>query len=409
MSFIEVLIPVYCRRHLQISSPYIDFWIFIAVWLSMGLVGLSNIHKHFYHGRFWANYVASTFMTRYRFEAILGVMKGLVGQLNNILQHNLRKIYSPSIKGSIDETILDYTGKLPLKIYMKAKPHPNGVKLYTYVDENGVLLSFFVHKKGESQTIYQIFKRLLFHFKDRQLKIYADRWFGSKNAMEYCLKHRIKFVLAMQSGRGKKLWNNMLPHAMRDGYAIRWYDKGKNVRAISVKVINRNKIIVCNFIANHLDYTSISTFDGLESITEPDLKQQCESVVSDYNNNMNKVDQFNQTFYKHLPKIRQTNVDMGMRRSFLRFAVVNVYHLYKLYHKSKIRQDEFLEQLMYELLGFSESGWKDFAYHRLLPSKNPQQKCTVCTPREKASSCNYWCAGCGKHMCRHCYNIKHIK
>ena len=229
VSFIEVLIPVYCRRHLQISSSYIDFWIFIAVWLSMGLVGLSNIHKHFYHGRFWANYVASTFMARYRFKAILGAMKGSVGQLSNILQHNLRKIYSPSIKGSIDETILAYTGKSPLEIYMKAKPHPNGVKLYTYVDENGVLLSFFVHKKGESQTIYQIFKRILFHFKDRQLKIYADRWFGSKNAMEYCLKHRIKFVLAMQSGRGKKLWNNMLPHMMRDGYAIWLYDKGKNV------------------------------------------------------------------------------------------------------------------------------------------------------------------------------------
>ena len=133
---------------------------------------------------------------------------------------NVHNIYSPANKVSIDETILAFTGKSTLKVYMKTKPHPNGVKLYMLVDQHGILLSFIIYKK-EKLSIYDIFKQLLDRYKNRSLKIYADRWFGSQNAIKYCCDNGFKFLIAMQKNRGKELWEEMKKEALINGYSVR--------------------------------------------------------------------------------------------------------------------------------------------------------------------------------------------
>ena len=174
---------------------------------------------------------------------------------------------------------------------------------------------------------------------------------------------------------------------------------------VSVKVGD----IICNFVVNHIDCIKNITSDieSINTLLQP--KQLYNSLVSDYNQNMKKVDQFNQAYYQHLPSIRQSNILVGIRRALLRFAVINAYHMYELYHQTKIRQDTFLEMLMYELLGFSSQGWKDFTGHLFLPQQPAHQKCELCINRMNASTCNHWCVRCKKSMYGKCFLKFHIK
>ena len=403
-SFIEVLFGLTFAKQLTISKPFDLFWTFVAVWISMGLVRLPNVRKHFEKTAFWTNKVAITFISRNKFDHVLQSMKGDVDDLCRIFIHNVDVMYKPNVKGSIDETILAFTGKSSIKVYLPAKPHPNGIKLFTYVDEHGILCSLIVYKK-RTIPVDIIFKRLLKKYKNREIKIYADRWFGSKKAMEYLNKNKQKFVLAMPKNRGKKMWEEMRQIADSKGYVERKWDENPSVRAVTVKV----RGIICNFLINHHDFLSSNDLDEKTSSTTTQQQQYYNSLVDDYNYNMKRVDQFNQAFYLHLPVIRQSNVPIGMRRAILRFAVINAYHMYELYHGKKLRQDEFLEKLMYELLGFSADGWQSFKSGHQFLSTNKIIKCAVCTKGKKPSSCSHWCPQCRRPMCKNCFLKQHIK
>ena len=63
--------------------------------------------------------------------------------------------------------------------------------------------------------------------------------------------------------------------------------------------------------------------------------------MTDYNQHMGFVDQFNQAFYLHFPMIRQNNVEAGLRRYLLRIGIVNAYRMYELFHNKKITQQIF--------------------------------------------------------------------
>ena len=179
-----------------------------------------------------------------------------------------------------------------------------------------------------------------------------------------------------------------------------WLIKNKRVRVVTVKVGH----LFLNFLTNHIDSTD-------ELNNNSNHNQQYEfyrSLVDDYNDNMKKVDQFNQTYYYHLPIIRQHNALTGIRRALLRFAVVNAYRMYELFHQKQLRQDDFLEMLMYELIGFTQKGWIDFKGHLFLHTPK-EKRCELCVNRKNASRCNHWCVKCLKSMCKKCYLKFHIK
>ena len=402
-SFVQLLFSKNFLAQLSISTSLDQFWTFMAVWISMGLIRLSNIKKHFERNKYWMNIVAMTFMSRNSFMKVLRSMNGDYKELMKLLQLNIHTVYKPAVKGSIDETILAFTGKSSIKVYLPAKPHPNGIKLFTYVDKHGILYSLIMYEK-KSIPVSDIFSRLLGDYKNRVIKIYADRWFGSRKATEFCSKHGLKFVIAMPKNRGKKLWQELRLEAESIGYAERKWKKDESVRAVAVKVGH----IVCNFMINHRDFTTPTEPEPIGSKTISSIQKYYTSLVDDYNENMKKVDQFNQAYYLHLPVIRQNNVPCSIRRALLRIAVVNAYHMYELYHGIKIRQDKFLEMLMFQLLGFTEEGWIEFMNGHLFLSTKTTQTCGLCPNRHNPSSCTHRCAKCNKSMCLSCFLMEHM-
>ena len=90
VDLIKILIPVNLLKLPSPSNNYDFFWKFIAVWISMGLMHLSNIRcSHFHQNSWMRNRVAKLFMTRNLFEKILYSLKeSTMTDLSNTFQSN---------------------------------------------------------------------------------------------------------------------------------------------------------------------------------------------------------------------------------------------------------------------------------------------------------------------------------
>ena len=363
---------------------------------------------HFERNPLFLNRIIQPFVTGNQFMKVLKSMKGSYQRLAKILQKNIRDIYTPTTIVTVDETILAFTGKSSLKVYIMAKPHPNGIKLYTLVDKDGVLCAFIIYEKTKI-SIYEIFSQLLGKFVDKDHKVYADRWFGSSDAVLYCKENGLKFLFNMSMARGKKMWTSMKSTTDKVNYTVKWHNEYNDVQAIQVKINDT----FMNFITNHIDLSVVRMNDAKGSKINWN-KQVSLAIVKDYNKNMGLVDCFNRDYYAYLPTIRQQSHVDGIRRALLRFAVVNSFHMYQLYHKlwdssfNALSQLEFLDQLSGELLGFSMEGWREYRLHFFTPMKgNP--KCKGCTPKNKASRCGYQCSYFAMPLCRKCFKRFHMK
>ena len=194
------MFPENVFQFLSSDQSYNFFWKFMAAYISMGIIRLPSVRNHFEKNHYYVNKVTQHFISRNLFENVLQKMTDNLKSLCNTFQKNVQMIYSPTVKCSIDETILSSSGKSEWKVYIVGKPHPNGMKLFTLVDKFGILCSFIIYKK-QKINIYTIFNGLLSPFKNQEIKIYADRWFGSQSAMDYCLENNIKFLLTIPKNR----------------------------------------------------------------------------------------------------------------------------------------------------------------------------------------------------------------
>ena len=338
------------------------------------------------------------FISLNKLEKILHSLNGEIVDLSEIFQRHLLSFYKPSMSSTIDETMIAFSGKSSIKVFIQGKPHPNGFKFYSFVDASGILCRFFLHTKTKL-TLLQIFERLLDTFPNHSLKIYADQYFGSYDTAQYLQSRGFKFLMAMSSIRPKKFWKAMTEIALKNGLAEKSFLDLKGIRAISIKHGSK----VFHYLLNHVDLNTDSF------INQYNFHQQySQFIIKDYNENMGRVDHFNQAYDQHLPNIRQKNKDVGLRRTLLRFAVVNAYHLYELYHNKKITQQSFLEELIYQLLGFSKQGWKQYQKHLFISSKKVK-RCTECMKKRKYSNCTHYCSYCERYLCKKCYLKIHIK
>ena len=176
--FLKILFSSNFLKQMSPSPTFDFFWPFLACWISMGILHLASVRDHFRRDSFYRNRIANLFISLNQFEKILHSLSGDVVDLSEIFQQNLLSFYKPSMSSTIDETMIAFSGKSSIKVFIQGKPHPNGFKFYSFVDASGVLCRFFLHTKTKL-TLLQIFERLLDKFPNHSLKIYSDKYFGS--------------------------------------------------------------------------------------------------------------------------------------------------------------------------------------------------------------------------------------
>lgn len=150
--------------------------------LYMGLVHLLSISDYWCRDIFYNNVVASSTMSRNRFEILLKMVH--FGNSGTISDNKLWKIQlsidnikescktyrTPGKTLAIDESIVPFQGRLNLKQYLLAKRHRYGVKLFKACDEKKYTYNFKVYqgkevnKKEKSQLSFKVVEELTLNY-----------------------------------------------------------------------------------------------------------------------------------------------------------------------------------------------------------------------------------------------------
>ncbi|KAH9361162.1 hypothetical protein HPB48_003024 [Haemaphysalis longicornis] len=209
-------------------------------------------------------------MPRNRFEKIMGILQ-LTDNSNasdevkldkvwkicpwlNLLQENFLTV-QPEELNSVDEIIVSFTGRCPIKQYLPAKPNPWGTKLWARTGSSGFLYQFDVYQ-GQAKQHYKfglggdvtlkMCQALPLH---KGNKVASDNYFTSLDLAAELSKRGLGFKRNAQEHRLKKCGIRSDSELKKDGrgafdYAV---DTVRNIAVVRWHD-NRAVTIVSNYV-----------------------------------------------------------------------------------------------------------------------------------------------------------------
>ncbi|KAL1447475.1 hypothetical protein MTO96_044279 [Rhipicephalus appendiculatus] len=171
------------------------------------------------------------------------------------LQRNFLTV-EPEQLNSVDEIMISFTGRCPIKQYMLPKPHPWGIKLWARAGSSGFLYQFDVYQ-GQAKKTYQYglggdvtLKMCQALPENRGYKVAADNYFSSLDLAAELLKRGVGFVGMLRSNRLKDCRLKSESDLKKEGrgavdYAV---DSSRNISVVRWHD-NRAVTIVSNYVS----------------------------------------------------------------------------------------------------------------------------------------------------------------
>ncbi|KAL1482965.1 hypothetical protein MTO96_033454 [Rhipicephalus appendiculatus] len=194
-------------KSLNVTESELDQ--FVGLYLLMGLVQMPSVRSYWEHGTRFPP--IADIMPRNRFEKIMRLLHITDDYKTNDetkqdkvwkirpwldqLQRNFLTV-GPEQLNSVDEVMISFTGRSPIKQYMPAKPHPWGIKLWAQAASSGFLYQFGVYQ-GQAKKTYQYglgggvtLKMCQALPENRGYKVAADNYFSSLDLAAELSKRR---------------------------------------------------------------------------------------------------------------------------------------------------------------------------------------------------------------------------
>ncbi|KAL1414058.1 hypothetical protein MTO96_012176 [Rhipicephalus appendiculatus] len=194
-------------KSLNVTESELDQ--FVGLYLLMGLVQMPSVRSYWEHGTRFPP--IADIIPRNRFEKIMRLLHFTDNDKTNDetkqdkvwkirpwldqLQRNFLTV-EPEQLNSVDEVMISFTGRCPIKQYMPAKPHPWGIKLWARAGSSGFLYQFDVYQ-GQAEKTYQYglggdvtLKICQALPENRGYKVAADNYFSSLDLAAELLERR---------------------------------------------------------------------------------------------------------------------------------------------------------------------------------------------------------------------------
>jgi Transposase IS4 len=172
-----------------------ELYAFLGVHIYMGICFLPQWHMYWSH-EYQQPFVASVF-PRWRFEQLLRYFHiapppaaahardslSRIRPLMQSLQHSFPRMYAPSRCLALDEAMVAYKGRSPIKQYIPSKPHKWGYKIYCLASDD-YLLHFEVYEGKEEHpsplgATADTALRMTTQYQHQQHVLFTDSWFTS--------------------------------------------------------------------------------------------------------------------------------------------------------------------------------------------------------------------------------------
>jgi Transposase IS4/DDE_Tnp_1-like zinc-ribbon len=397
-----------------------ELYAFLGVHIFMGIDRLSTIDM--YWSAEYRHSTITSIFSRDRFKQLLRYFRVVpapvdaaprnpiphVRALAEKLNHSFAAHFTPTQHLSLDEAMVAYKGRSPIKQYIPSKPHKWGYKIYCLASED-YLLHFEVYEgkeddPSESGATYDTVIRMTQQYHNQQLILFTDNWFTSPTLMNALKQRGILMCGSVRSNR------KGMPKIAK-----------KHVKSLSKgECIQRQKGDMClavwkdqkavHVLFNHVSPRACTT---LERWTDADerISIGCPQAIHDYFYHARSVDVVNQLHYSYLPGRKARRCWPRLAWWLLDMCIINAFKLWSIgqQHPNQLR---FREELMHELLEQLSTDDKPRKHGGHPPRPNApatihsselaaeERDCKHCSHRpENRKQTNYICSACQVHLC----------
>lgn len=254
----------------------------------------------------------------------------------------------------VDEQMVPFKGKFSIKQYVKAKPHPWGIKLFLLCGRSGITYNFMIYQGKTTEYNQDLVKKygqgatiVLSLSKDLEKGkhyLYCDNYFTSYNLIELLNQKSIFIAGTVRINR----FSN--PPLSKDS------DFRKKQRGSSEEVVSQNGVVMVKWLDNR-SVVLASNFVGIgdedrakrwDKNTKTYIEISRPEIVARYNTSMGGVDKADSLIALYRTKIRSRKWTLRMIFHAVDMTITNSW----LEYKEDMRRQQAPPRKLLDLLHF---------------------------------------------------------
>jgi hypothetical protein len=314
---------------------------------------------------------------------------------------------SPSQRLALDEAMVAFKGRSPIKQYIPSKPHKWGYKIYCLSSED-YLLRFEVYAGKEVRSAdgatYDTVMRMLQGYEDKAHVLFVDNWFTSPAVLDALKQRGIRCCGSVR--RNRKGMPSIPEAEVRALGRGEWVQRQKG--DTSLAVWKDQKVVWVLY--NHCSPLETASLDRWSDAGNK-ISIGCPRAIRDYFYGARSVDVLSQLHYAYLPGRKAQRCWPRLAWWLLDMCVINAFKLWSI-GQDRPGQLDFRIQLMHQLLeqqpvqrrpvqGRAHPRAEDaLAQDHYLEHAASRGDCAVCSSTSpKRVRPQFVCAKCQVHLC----------
>jgi hypothetical protein len=414
------------------STTAEELYAFMGVQIYMGIVSLPRTSMY-WSSLYCQSFVTSVF-TRDRFELLLHYFRVVppdpppspddplshVRSFCDTLNRSFAQHYAPSQNIALDEAMVAFKGRSPIKQYMPKKPHKWGYKVWCLASDE-YLLRFHVYEGPDPHpspqgATHDVVMKLIRGFENQHHIFFFDSYFTSP-----ALLNSLKVVGIWSCGSVQSKRKGLPVDSKSLKREVKQWEQGhyeqRQRMGMALTVWNDRKDVW--ILYNHCSPLEKSVLRRWTPAREAQ-DFECPRAVRDYFYEARSVDIINQLHYTYPIGRKSKRCWPRLMWWLIDMCILNAFKLWSI-GQQRVRQLDFREQLMYELVAEVPADQRpqrqsrgSYPLHGLAKDHYPERageerRCVVClNARRHRTESRFICNACGVHLCiGNCFSLYH--
>jgi hypothetical protein len=308
----------------------------------------------------------------------------------------------------LDEAMVAYKGRSPIKQYIPSKPHKWGYKIWCLSSDNYLLhFEIYAGKEGapsDAGATVDTVLRMTTAYQQQHYILYTDNWFTSPALLNALAHKGIRLCGAVRSNR--RGMPAIPPDDIRALNRGEWLQRQKGDATVAVWQDQRTLWL-------HYNHCSPGEAGSLQRWNDSGRKVSvgCPRAICDYFYRARSVDVLSQLHYAYLPGRKAKRCWPRLAWWLLDMCIINAFQLWSKgqQHPGQLR---FREELMHELLkqlptesiprkrGAGRHPAHALAAEHYSIRVDQERDCSLCSHRSiRRVQTHIICAACKVHLC----------
>lgn len=281
-----------------------------------------------------------------------------------ILQNTFKTVWNPGAVVVVDEGMIPYRGKCPIRQFVPRKPDNTGIKYFAMVDNYGFLCHFTIYcgkteDSPETGLATSVVDTMINQLQSPRLIVF-DSYYNGVDTCDMLLETSHCFIGTTRKDRPSVLfdflttetsWASIANKSERKGMHTFIYNPEKRLTAL-VWEDTKTVYYLANFGNPTKMEDKVKTYTTWNADGQPNrvlVTKKIPQISSLYRRFYHQVDVFDRNHSTYRPRHRVLKWYKAVFISFVAFCTTNAWTFFKVRNSQKCTLKEFLLQLVEEI------------------------------------------------------------